>query len=257
MSVENLRPTPSAFTALVSNPATLRFTVTGDSTGDDNNTGVNDGQSVSAGIVCHYKSTTEYSTTATTTWPVNSGLYTNLCERALLRPTVAAVECCMEAGSASRFKVQRLDQITAAKSTWAAEFGQANAPHAHVLAGLVNDLTANGSGADGEWQVGDALDLASVKRRVMYWLMRWRTVPGWQNGRGVILAPMMENGTYPQTNDLVTWLQSFAALVPGVDVVDVRATRVLLNDKHIDADHPTGGNDMVADAILDVILPEA
>lgn len=241
------------FVPLAAVPSTLRVLCLGDSTTDDNNPGHYDNQTVSAGIECHYKSSTEYSPSSTTAWAVtDSGMYSNICEQALLRTGVSGVQMVTEADSGSRFIAHKRDQLTDAKTKWLAEGW--DPPHLVFIGGIVNDLTANGTGSDGEWLSGQPITRASVERNLFHLVMRVRASAGWAHAQIVFLVPMMENATYPQADDLATWIAEACAKWGGVSAIDVRDARVLLNDEHIDADDASGGgNNMVANRILDEV----
>lgn len=254
MNISGTRPTLIASTGISAWPSTLRVGCFGDSSMDDNNTGDLDGTSVSAGITVLYRPSpyTEYSTTGTTTYPVNSGLWTNLAEDYLSQTGVTAVQMIMEAVIGSRFVAHRRNQITAFKTEWTAQGW--DPPHVVIFYGMVNDLAANGVGSDGEWSDGEAITEYSVKRRFLEFVYRIRASEGWGDTRILIILPAMENATYPQSDDLRTWLTNAAADIGNCEVVDITPSAVLQDAQHVDADHPTGGSDYISGLVMDLTL---
>lgn len=246
------RPDVTASVGISAWPSTLRVFCTGDSSMDNNNTGTLDSTSVSAGITVFYKALTEYSTTGTTTYPANSGLWANLAEDFLSQTGVTAVQMSMRAVSGSRFVTQKRDQITDAKQVW--ETQGWDAPHIAIQYGMVNDLSANGTLSNGEWQDGLPLTEYSVRRRLYDWAYRIRATAGWHNTRLIVILPAMEDSDYPQSSDLRTWLTDACATIGNCVAVNPYGTAVLLDDKHVDADHPTGGSPYISGLVMDASL---
>lgn len=237
-------PTSTARSALESTETWLTM---GDSSMAGANAGDYDSASVSAGITEYQENNgtpVTYSTGDTTTWDTSSGLRATLAEELLQESAVSTVQILDTSVSGSRFVTHRVGQVTQAKQ---AALSLGWTPKVAVLFGLVNDVTANGAASDGEWQDGTAMDLASVQRRVTYWAVRLRVA--WPQLRLLVCLPPLEAGTYPQADDLRSWLSTWAAGVGNCAAVDLSGA-TLADDKHIDNDHATGGNIYVSAQII-------
>lgn len=257
---------PSAY------PGTFIYVGLGDSSYDDFGLGSGgtdyDGVAVSTGIRVLKKGVAIEGDGGTTTWDANNGdgMDSYLSESLLALSGVSSVKGISRAVTGSRHQTHWQDQLSDAKRDLVAESIDPTDVDLVVHWGAINDISANGSAATGEWNNGEAMAQWNVEERYYALYRRIRAVC--PTAVIVFVLPT----TARSASDAATYYPSGADLDAGIRAVvnnlqadgdtNVRFAETwdtalgfegvltMRNSKHIDPDDATKGAQAATDLII-------